>query len=259
MANSVISRKSLYSGPAAQERDEIEGLPSLLVGKLTFVDVGASFGQYARCANDIIRSGHIIAIEADPPGTVIYVRPAKSWPPNNTVETIHAAISDVTGTIPFFVNGEISGSGFVSKGREFDIPSLQWKEIAVNAVTLDDVLKDRHPDFIKIDIEGFEYRAILGARDILRQQRCVFLIEVHPWGDPTINKKAIDVFELFYQNGYGFRRYHRHWLFHPFKSRASAFVRLQALKVILKYAPIRRAAKQSALLFDRIVRRRSSR
>jgi hypothetical protein len=175
------------------------------------------------------------------------------------VKTVHAAISDVSGTIPFFVNGELSGAGFVSKGSEFDIPSLKWNEIAVKAVTLDELLKDRDPDFIKIDIEGFEYRAILGARDILRRRHCVFLIEVHPWGDPTINKKPGDIFELFYRNGYGFRRYHRHWIFEPTENRLFAFARTQAIKIIYRVAPIRKTAKYLALAFDRAVGRTSSR
>lgn len=55
-----------YFSEEMQEKDEIELLPKILQGVKTFVDVGASLGQYAYFSGKIIKGGRIVCVEADP-------------------------------------------------------------------------------------------------------------------------------------------------------------------------------------------------
>jgi len=246
------ARDALYFSDNMNERSEIEGLGSLLRGARTFVDVGASFGQYTFNANRIIRHGRLIAVEADPLWFSRLDANVREWSTTSTnrIEAVHAAISDRTEPISFFTNGEISGAAFVSKGPEFDNPKLEWREVTVNAVTLDDLLRDADPDFIKIDIEGFEYRALAGATRILAEKHCRFLIEVHPWGDPTNGKKPEDVFTLMFLAKYDFQRYHRHWLFSYSKSRIKSVMKYHAIMFVWRNPKLQRVLKQLALAWD---------
>ncbi len=246
------ARETLYFGENMDERSEIESLRSHLHGVRTFVDVGASFGQYTFHADRIIRNGRLIAVEADPLWFSRLEANVREWSSTSTnkIEAIHVAVCDRTEPITFFTNGEISGAGFVSKGPEFDIPTLKWREVTVNAVTLDDLLEDAHPDFIKIDIEGFEYRALAGATHIIAGKRCRFLIEVHPWGDPTLGKKPEDVFTFMYHAGYDFQRYHRHWLFSPSTSRLKSVIKYHAIMFVWRNPKLREILKHLALKWD---------
>jgi FkbM family methyltransferase len=68
--------------------------------------------------------------------------------------------------------------------------SAQGEEI-VPAVALDDVLAGFAPTFIKMDIEGSEYDALLGAREIIRRHRpglaiCVYHRAQHLWQIPLL-------------------------------------------------------------------------
>ena len=68
---------------------------------------------------------------------------------------------------------------------------------------------------IKVDVEGAEYRVLLGAKSLIRQRRTRFFVEVHPWGDRSMKKRPSDVFKFFLENGYDFRRIQKRWLFYP--------------------------------------------
>jgi FkbM family methyltransferase len=251
-----LAREALYTGATMHERQEIEALPSLLRGVHTFVDVGASLGQYTRCAARHMRNGHIFAIEADQNWFDPLKSAAREWSASsgNEITPVHAAATDRAGEISFFVNGEISGAGFVHKGPDYDNPAVNWQEVKVAAITLDDLLKDAQPDLIKIDVEGFEYRVLLGAARILRYRHCRFLVEVHPWGDPTLGKKPEDVFALFYAAGYDFRRVHRHWLFAPSKNEIWRSIKFRAITFIMRNAGLKKALKRMVLKVDNFKR-----
>jgi FkbM family methyltransferase len=211
--------ESHYFGPEMQERAEIEALPVLLSGVRTFVDVGAALGQYTFFANKAMQGGIIYAIEADPVRASRLGQLSKEWKGNtgsNEIVVLNQAISDSVGKCSFFVtDGDRSGGLFPVDGLPgTGAGSFDWREITVEATTLDALFEGRPPpDLVKIDIEGGEYRALQGAEGMLREGRTRFMVEVHPWGDPTIRKRASDVFDLMAGFHYDFRRLHHHWLF----------------------------------------------
>jgi len=62
-------------------------------------------------------------------------------------------------------------------------------ELVVQAVTLDELMADETPTFIKMDIEGFELDALAGARECIRRCRpklaiCVYHRPDHLWQIP---------------------------------------------------------------------------
>jgi FkbM family methyltransferase len=242
-------REAIYFGKGMNERNEIESLNNLLNGVKTFADIGASLGQYTYFAGNIISRGHIIAVEADPVWYPKLAGNVAQWQKDsdNKIEAIHAAVTDMDGPMTFYSNGEISGAGFVSKGVEFDNPTMKWSATTVTGITLDTLLLSHNPDFIKIDIEGFEYRALVGAKRILANAHCRFLIEVHPWGDPTIGKTPGDVFQIMYDNGYDFRRHHRHFLFAPASNKGLAYAKLKAIKFVMANPTLKKLLKAMIL------------
>jgi FkbM family methyltransferase len=77
------------------------------------------------------------------------------------VDVIHAAVADIADAgIPF--SGEIAGVG-----------------TCVTSVTVDTLASWFKPDVIKIDIEGYEVKALRGASDTLRNVRPIMFLEPH--------------------------------------------------------------------------------
>lgn len=88
-----------------------------------------------------------------------------------------------------FNSGKKSSSGISEKG-----------DVMIQCVAIDDVLGDFAPTFIKMDIEGAEYDALLGAKNSIRSSRPDLAISIyhrveHMWEIPLL----IDSFDIQYK------------------------------------------------------------
>jgi hypothetical protein len=60
--------------------------------------------------------------------------------------------------------------------------------------------------FLKIDVEGFEYRVLQGALNHLSKADCKVLAELHSWGDPELKKLPIHVLWFMTRAGFGTKK-----------------------------------------------------
>jgi len=237
-----------YFGENMHEKDEIECLPELLKGVSVFVDVGASLGQYSFFANTILKYGRIYCIEADSVRVRRLRELAAEWEKlsTNKITVIHAAAAEMDGKITFFrTDANVSGGIFIHDSGSPS--SSRWTKCEVDSISLDSLCKDVQPDLIKIDVEGSEYSVLRGAREILARGKCRFFVEVHPWGDESANKTPADVFRLFAQFGYDFRRTHRHWLFERSDKGIQRFIKGRFIVLAMENAWLKSAAKSCIL------------
>ena len=73
--------------------------------------------------------------------------------------------------------------------RTYDRPDPELQRLEVRVVRLDDVLaEDDAPAFIKLDLEGGEYDALLGAEATIRRHRPVIVFEA---GEPSSSHYGI--------------------------------------------------------------------
>jgi FkbM family methyltransferase len=140
---------------------------SLLRRGMRVIDVGANVGyctlMIARCIGP---EGHIIAIEPSPenlPELELNIRS------NHVPATVIPCA--VSSNNRRFV-GLRSGT---NSGITEDDDAIDYR---VEQVTLDTVVTGP-VDFVKLDIEGYEYRALLGAQKLLTMHPTMF-VEVHP-------------------------------------------------------------------------------
>lgn len=133
-----------------------------------FVDIGCLNGEtsknFVKWTNGIY--SHIYCFEADPHNAVDCEEKMRDF--SGKVTIIKKAVAEKNGTASFvsFQNG----CSKIGEGS-----------ISVETVTLDSVMLDKNPTFLKMDIEGGEYQALKGAEKIIR--------ELHP-------KLAISVYHL---------------------------------------------------------------
>lgn len=244
------------------ENSELSHLPGLLGNVRLMVDIGASLGPYALCANRVLKDADIYAVEANPrtfERLQVFCTKAMCQS-TNRLHPVHAAMGAEKGKIDFFIP-TVESSRLPLTSSTFKNPLItdDWEKVTVDCITLDALCADRLPDFAKIDVEGAEYRVLQGAQRILREGQCRLLIEVHPWGDPTIQKRPEHVFQFLNQFGYSFRRIARHWLFE--KRGESAVIRgikLQAICFIMRCGPLKETLKKIVVWFDRRKQRKSS-
>ena len=143
-----------------------------------FLDLGANVGWYTLLASTIVGpSGHIHAFE--PRGeTKDYLSKTILLNQLGGLVTLHEkGISDVNekGVLSWGRGTENPGSSFVTV-----YPSAgDFVRQPIDLITIDD-LKLPRVDFIKLDIEGSEPKAIGGAAQLLARDRPIMLCELNP-------------------------------------------------------------------------------
>jgi FkbM family methyltransferase len=157
-------------------RDCLLGLGQSAEEKLVFCDVGANIGQHS-----LFMSRFAQQVHAFEPFSEVSAR-LDAHIKLNKIDNIRLhplGLSDENGSLPFFAPaGSNRGVGsFVSD-------SIQRGNQAIGELRIaraDDYFREQEitrVDLIKIDVEGFEARALAGMREILRQQRPVVVCEV---------------------------------------------------------------------------------
>ena len=147
----------------------------------TFVDVGAHYGYYSLLAYHSCSNIKIIAIE---PVSKSFEILKKNISINliEKSELYNFAASDVTGFRDFNITEASDSASF------YDHPLTRTiKRIRIKTVRLDDILKDKKIDFIKIDVEGNEIPVLSGLTEtIANNEKILLLIEMNP----KLQKKA---------------------------------------------------------------------
>lgn len=136
-----------------------------------FYDIGALVGYYTVFASVVCTEGEIHSFELDPRFVEAIER---SLTRNNSEATvIQRAVSDSSGRTVTYAGdvGITSIVGDESEGSD-----------EVTTLALDDyVSSNTPPDVMKMDIEGFEYKVLCGAEEMLKSGHTETLfLEVHP-------------------------------------------------------------------------------
>ncbi len=143
-------------------------------------DVGANIGYISLlCASLVGPQGRVFAFEALPANIERLTANVEINHLSSRIAIIHAAVTNHNGPVTFYTHHSgAMGKADGSAGRDEDYAG----SITVGGITLDHyVRKDKilYPHLIKMDIEGGEGNALLGAQDILINAKPVLLVELH--------------------------------------------------------------------------------
>lgn len=123
------------------------------------VDVGAHIGYYTLLSAKLVGpEGKVFAFEPSPENAALLRRGVKEN--GFDVEVIEKAVSDAAGSATLFMS-QVSNDN-----RCYDTGGNR-KKISVQTLKLDDFFRGGRVDFIKVDVDGFEFRVLRGAKDIL--------------------------------------------------------------------------------------------
>ena len=176
----------------------ISNAMSPLMKGAVFVDVGANFGWFTMLA---AKSGakRLISFEPNPR---LYSLMEKSLAVNGIKAELHdIAVGDEASKVSLDVCWEWSGGG----SALYSIENVD-ETFEVNSCPLDSVLAPvieeevKTPWLLKIDVEGFEPRVVLGAQKLLTTRQCTAFVEYH--SDPMGKSKLVEMLDFFEQHKY---------------------------------------------------------
>lgn len=154
--------------------------PISLSDREVFVDCGAHNGDTLEDFLSVSggRFEKVIALEPDSNN----FRALQSKSDDPRITTYPLAVGDKTEMLRFDASGT-EGSRITSEGNSY-----------VLCIRLDELLAEETPTYIKMDIEGAEPRALLGAKETIRRCRpklavCVYHEPEHLWTIPLLMKE----------------------------------------------------------------------
>jgi FkbM family methyltransferase len=165
----------------------------------TIVDVGANIGLFTLESSFVVgKAGRVVSIEAAPS----HVEALKHNIELNfikNVSVIETAVGDKTGhatlTRPRGGNLGTFTVGAVDGNETYVVPVRPMDQL-LGEMDVSSL------DLIKIDIEGSEFCALRGAKQILREHRPTLLIELNEAALRRCNSSTQDVKELLGEHGY---------------------------------------------------------
>jgi FkbM family methyltransferase len=163
-----------------------------------FLDIGANFGYYSvMLASRLDKQGVIHAFEPNPP-TLARLRHHVAINGLEDLIQVHAvALSDQEGTAALAMREGNTGSA--------NIVSSDAASAPVRLATLDAFCDEQgltRLDAVKIDVEGFEERVLMGGQRSLRRWRPVLLLELEPARLADKQSSAERVARLLHELGY---------------------------------------------------------
>jgi FkbM family methyltransferase len=168
------------------------------------LDIGANIGAYSV---PIAKAFPDVEVHAFEPGSLALSRLRRNLLLNGlkNVRIHEVGVGSASETLEFHSYGlaDLGLSSFIRSGRKGCLP----EKLPVEIVTLDDVCAGLERDItvIKIDVQGYEFHVLEGARSLINKKRPYILMEHEDdnFGDPAAALEAkISLKNFFSENGY---------------------------------------------------------
>jgi FkbM family methyltransferase len=173
-----VGHRIFWSGLREWEKETAPVILESIRRAKCFLDIGANCGIYTVMGCAVKPTVRVVAFEPTP---AVYAALARNVSLNEFSERVtclNMALGDSNGTVPFHQAEDSTMSSLAPNGYQ----GQQGKIIDVQCRTLDSVVEELEitPDFMKIDVEGFEHVVLGGAAEVLRRMRPRIVLEANP-------------------------------------------------------------------------------
>ena len=202
----VLSRTGQYE--PEMERTFAEFLKS----GSKFVDLGANEGYFTVLGAKICGPrGRVVAVEPQD-GLLPVIAENLRLNGLKWVHVVQAAVSDKSGTATIHLSADVNcGGSSLIPHTKYRLPTQK-----VTTRTLTEILDEQgldHVDFMKVDIESFEWEMLHGAPEAFKSRRIrAMAMEIH---NEILQERGLDAAEivnLLDRCGYRIVKPHRHWV-----------------------------------------------
>lgn len=170
----------------------------------TFIDLGANEGYFSVIASRLVtETGRVLTVEPQARQARVIEENFRANGVRNAV-IVRVAVSDYAGSGKIHLMPDtIPGSSGLERSTSYPLPTEN-----VTVTTLAGLMRQHEierADLIKIDIEGFEYEAVLGSADLFRQKRFkAIALELHPSILERRGKSMSEIADFLASAGYRF-------------------------------------------------------
>lgn len=177
----------------------------------TFVDVGADIGSYSLLALALLNGGRIIAVDSSLASLFVAAQICRNAPRPDRLLLVHGFVTDQGQDRAFEVAQLETAASLrrLAESRRSIDPDYvvlgQEGGENIPCHTLDQLFAYMPlgvPTFLKIDIEGAEFKALAGARRVLSSYRPDLLLSIHPSFLRSFGRTREDVLGLLSSAGY---------------------------------------------------------
>lgn len=188
-----------------REDDMIQVIKEVLKPGMTVIDCGSNIGFYPLLEAKLLKdNGKIFAFEPDPRNYKTLEKNINLIKNSKLVKPQQKAISNRSGTAEMFIASMANLNKLSSSDNEkFSARHNVNEIIDVEAITIDSFCEQENisPDFIRMDIEGFEVEVFQGMRNLFKTAKSGFMImlELHPHAyseERSFAKELNNLFEL---------------------------------------------------------------
>lgn len=171
------------------EKDMVTAFNSFLTPNSVCVDVGANEGYFSVIASRLVGQGGVV-VAVEPQSRVLPILEKNiSLNHVSNIKLNQIVISNEKGTAEIYLEPDNNtGSSGLFRTTKYWVP----KE-TIEMITLSELLDRNGLDvvhFMKMDIEGYEYEAILGSQDIFKSHIVKSLaLELHP---SILHRRGLD-------------------------------------------------------------------
>jgi FkbM family methyltransferase len=190
--------------------------------EMTVLDLGANIGFYSLFARSIVgKRGRVFSFEPFP-GNIALLRESIRQNGFTNVFAIESAVSDKTGTAILYLSPDACSEHSLLD-LDFDYAEQDTeKQIQVAVTSVDDYFAKNHLDakidFIKMDIEASESRALRGMQKTLDQNQKISIMTEF-WPNGFREDEAAPEDFLYRLVGLGFDLYHIDAYYHKLQQR----------------------------------------
>jgi FkbM family methyltransferase len=144
-----------------------------------FLDVGANIGLYGFLFGSIASDATVTLVEPDRANARLIRKTIQAS--KLTATLVEAAVSDESGVLTFYKDDLTGATGSLVRSADDSFIATHHhvnpSEVSVRAITLDELCPVDFPDFIKIDVEGAELKALQGGQAGLSRSHPALMFE----------------------------------------------------------------------------------
>lgn len=176
-----------------QDKHEIALMKQYIRKGDVVLDIGANIGFYTNILSELVgENGRVYAFEPDKTNYSYLIQNTGHL---KNVEFYNKAVSDKTGKITLYHSDLLNVDHKTYATNDYTSTS------EIECVAMDDIIPDQKVDFIKIDIQGYEYFAFKGMLEIFRKNDNLKIItELYPYGLNNSGTKVTDFTSLIQEN-----------------------------------------------------------
>lgn len=165
------------------------------------LDIGGHIGLYATAFGQLVgKSGRVYSFEPTPSTRSVLSQTVSLNHLENIVSVQPEAIAKERGETTFYISDNLTDNS----NSLVDFRDNQTSRgIKVPLISIDDFATTiGHINFIKIDVEGAEYEALLGAKNTLVNHKPTCILALHPKQIQSNGNSLADIWDVVKQYGY---------------------------------------------------------